>query len=98
MFCPLLWDGRYGAAPRNESKRDGVEYHDDEGRSVIDFRRGLDDAFDEDAIQQRRHLESAAEELRLIYVALTRAVHRRTLVAGGYTTHGTSMKEAPAAC
>ena len=88
VFCPLLWDGTFGGPPRTDNKRDGVEYHDDDGSGVIDFRRGLDDAFDEDAIKRRRHLESAAEELRLLYVALTRAMHRCTLVAGGYTTHG----------
>ena len=87
VFCPLLWDGYFGGPPRTDPRRDGVEYHDDAGNGVIDFRRGLDEDFDDDAIKRRRHLESAAEELRLIYVALTRAVHRCTLVAGGYTTH-----------
>ncbi|MBK6865754.1 MAG: exodeoxyribonuclease V subunit beta [Ideonella sp.] len=96
VFCPLLWDGRTGGPPRSDKRQDGIEYHDDDGQGVIDFRRGLDDAFDEDAIKRRRHLESAAEELRLLYVALTRAVHRCTLVAGGYTTHGGRTQEAGA--
>ncbi|MBP6777924.1 MAG: PD-(D/E)XK nuclease family protein, partial [Piscinibacter sp.] len=97
VFCPLLWDGTFGGPPRTDHKRDGVEYHDDDGNGVIDFRRGLDDAFDEDAIKRRRHLESAAEELRLLYVALTRAMHRCTLVAGGYTTHGGKRTQEAAA-
>ena len=94
VFCPLLWDGYFGSAPRNDSRRDGDEYHDAGGSAVIDFRKGLDDAYDADAARRSRHLEIAAEELRLIYVALTRAVHRCTLVAGGYTTHGKRTTEA----
>jgi exodeoxyribonuclease V beta subunit len=81
VFCPYLWDGRtnYGGAGI-----DGTEYHDDEGIPVIDYRG---DAIDEDAakkIKERIKLEDTAEFLRLIYVALTRAVHRCYLVAGCY--------------
>jgi exodeoxyribonuclease V beta subunit len=81
VFCPFVWDG-YRRPPG--SAVEGVEYHDDDGRTVIDFRKGLDDAFDEGDITRRRRLESAAEDLRLIYVALTRAMHRCVIVAGGY--------------
>jgi exodeoxyribonuclease V beta subunit len=81
VFCPYLWDGRtsFGGAGI-----DGSEYHDDEGIPVIDYRG---DAIDEDEtkeIKAKIKLENTAEFLRLIYVALTRAVHRCYLVAGCY--------------
>ncbi|MCB2022478.1 MAG: UvrD-helicase domain-containing protein, partial [Burkholderiaceae bacterium] len=81
VFCPFVWDGY--RRPSGGAV-DGVEYHDDDGRTVIDYRKGLDAAFDEGDIARRRRLESAAEDLRLIYVALTRAMHRCVIVAGGY--------------
>ena len=81
VFCPFVWDGvRRGT----RNALEGVEYHDDDGRSVIDYRKGFDAAFDEKAVAAQRRLESSAEDLRLIYVALTRAVHRCVIVAGGY--------------
>lgn len=93
VFCPFLWDGWYREL---QDGLDGVVYHDDAGQTVIDFRKGLDDAFDEADVKRRRRLDTAAEHLRLIYVALTRAVHRCVLVAGSYTTKtggGTSTSE-----
>ncbi len=83
VFCPFLWDGR-GAS--NSDGLDGVPGHDDDGRAVVDFRRGLDAGFDEPGAKAQARLESAAEMLRLVYVALTRAVQRCYLVAGSYTT------------
>ncbi len=87
VFCPFVWDG-YRRPPG--SAVEGVEYHDDDGRTVIDYRKGLDGAFDEGDITRRRRLESAAEDLRLIYVALTRAMHRCVMVAGNYLTGATA--------
>jgi len=81
VFCPFLWDGR--AAPANDGP-DGVAGHDAQGRPVVDFRKGLDDDFDEPAAKAAARLEAAAETLRLVYVALTRAVQRCYLVAGNY--------------
>ncbi|MBL8350817.1 MAG: exodeoxyribonuclease V subunit beta [Burkholderiaceae bacterium] len=81
VFCPFLWDGRLRPAG------DGIEgaaRHDDDGEAVIDFRAGLDDGFDEAAAKAEARLEAAAETMRLIYVALTRAMHRCYLVAGSY--------------
>ena len=83
VFCPFLWDGHPGPA----SDLDGREYHDDDGKPVIDFR---DD--DDPAVKQKMQRERAAESLRLIYVALTRAVHRCYLVVGSYTVQN-STKE-----
>jgi exodeoxyribonuclease V beta subunit len=78
VFCPLLWDGHGGSRSGGE----GVEYHDENGNNVIDFRELDKPALD--AAKEQAALEAAAETLRLIYVALTRAVHRCTLVVGPY--------------
>ena len=81
VFCPFLWNGRAGGFADG---LDGVEYHDDASRAVVDFRKGFEGEYDDADVKRRRKLEDAAESLRLIYVALTRAVHRCVLVAGCY--------------
>jgi exodeoxyribonuclease V beta subunit len=89
VFCPYLWDGHQ----RSEGNGDGLDYHDAEGRPVLDFRP---EALDDPAIKADRRLERDAEILRQYYVALTRAVHRCYLVAGCYLTNhgrGTSPKQ-----
>ncbi|HMA07929.1 MAG TPA: 3'-5' exonuclease, partial [Ramlibacter sp.] len=83
VFCPFLWDGHPGPA----SDLDGREYHDDDGKPVIDFHDENDPAVD-----QKMKRERTAESLRLIYVALTRAVHRCYLIVGSYTSQN-STKE-----
>ncbi len=82
VFCPFLWDGnaRFGGP-----KPEGREYHDAEGTAVIDFRLDAEIGDDRD-IRNAIRLEESAESLRLIYVALTRAVHRCYLIAGTYTS------------
>ena len=91
VFCPFLWEGHAGGVP---SMLEGRQYHDAQGRPVLDFRRdgdagldsGLDGGLDGTAIRAQIALEVAAESLRLIYVALTRAVQRCYLVVGTYTS------------
>ncbi len=90
VFCPFLWQGRLAS---NSVNPEGYEYHDDDQHSVIDLRSEPDDL---DLIQQKIKEEQAAEFVRLMYVALTRAAHRCYLVAGCYlskTGHGVSNKE-----
>ncbi|HVL55409.1 MAG TPA: 3'-5' exonuclease, partial [Burkholderiaceae bacterium] len=77
VFCPFLWTKP--PAPRQPD--DWREYHDADGRLVLDFRP---QARDDPAIRQRCVREHHAESLRLIYVAMTRAIHRCYLVAGLY--------------
>ncbi|HPU81753.1 3'-5' exonuclease, partial [Accumulibacter sp.] len=79
VFCPFLWDGHPSAATDLE----GCEYHDDSGQTVIDFRPEVSDG-ESAEIKWRRRQEQDAEFMRLIYVALTRAVYRCYLVAGCY--------------
>ncbi|MDH5245384.1 MAG: UvrD-helicase domain-containing protein, partial [Betaproteobacteria bacterium] len=82
VFCPFLWDGntKFGG-----TKPEGREYHDADGRAVIDFRPDAEIGDDRD-IRNAIWLEESAESLRLTYVALTRAVHRCYLIAGTYTS------------
>ncbi len=81
VFCPFLWDGH----PSTVGELEGSEYHDDDGQPVIDFRLDLDDPVAAE-IKSRRQQEKDAEFMRLLYVALTRAVYRCYLVAGCYAT------------
>jgi exodeoxyribonuclease V beta subunit len=81
VFCPFLWDGRM---PSGSDGLDGLTRHDEQGQAVIDYRAGLDADFDEALARAEARLEAAAEYMRLIYVALTRAVQRCYLVAGAY--------------
>jgi len=68
VFCPFLWDGHPGRAL---PQRDARDYHDAQGRPVVDFRPGALPA----EVKRQQELERIAEQARLVYVALTRAVH-----------------------
>ena len=79
VFCPFLWTP--ARAPRAEAL-DGVPYHDETGHAVIDYGHDFLDDAAKKAIRARLQLEESAETLRLVYVALTRAVHRCVIAAG----------------
>ena len=81
VFCPFLWDGRLRAG---SDGLDGIARRDDGGNALIDYRAGFDDDVDEAGAKAEARLEAAAEFMRLVYVALTRAVQRCYLVAGSY--------------
>jgi len=85
VFCPFLWDGRR----QNTTASEGREYHDDDGRTIISFHP---DAYDDETIDANIRTESDAEDLRLIYVALTRAVYRCYVSAGCYRSTRSSQK------
>jgi exodeoxyribonuclease V beta subunit len=92
VFCPYVWDGRTKFGP---PKPEGREYHAADGTAVIDFRLPEEiDTEEKSAIDAGVRLEDAAETLRLIYVALTRAVYRCYLVAGTYTTRSFKSESA----
>ncbi|MBS1223222.1 MAG: exodeoxyribonuclease subunit beta [Proteobacteria bacterium] len=75
VFCPFLWDGRL----KSDENPDLLLYHDplNPGRAVLAVGATEDDP----ARRFARH-EEMAENLRLFYVALTRAKQRCTLVWG----------------
>lgn len=79
VLCPFLWDGHRGG---EQNRLDGCEYHDDTGTLVLDFRELA--GAEKEAVDRRIALDRIAERVRLIYVALTRAVHRCYLVVGSY--------------
>ncbi|MFM7533636.1 MAG: 3'-5' exonuclease [Rubrivivax sp.] len=83
VVCPFLWDGRLQDPPDDLGCR---SWHDDEGHSVLDL--GEADA----SVKARLQRERAAERMRLLYVALTRAINRCVLVVGCYTTGGSATR------
>ncbi|VVE27009.1 exodeoxyribonuclease V subunit beta [Pandoraea communis] len=85
VFCPFLWDG----AVRDGGSLDGLEYHDGP-TAVIDF---TDAAGKGSPAAAALRQEQSAEQARLLYVALTRAVYRCYLAAGIYASRR-SVKEA----
>ncbi|MCL2160989.1 MAG: exodeoxyribonuclease V subunit beta [Betaproteobacteria bacterium] len=89
VFCPFLFDG---LPPKSQTGPMRL-WHDEAGRQVADWRYAPENA---DAIKERLADERDAETLRLLYVALTRAVHRCVLVVGYYgkkAGKGVSTKE-----
>ena len=76
VFCPFLWDGRLRADGKGGA---ALLYHDpaDAGRAILAV--GTDE---EHPARQHARREEMAENLRLFYVALTRAKQRCTLVWG----------------
>lgn len=81
VFCPFLFDGYARRTGGGEAR----VWHDEAGELLLDYRRTVEPT-EKAAIDARIKLEAAAEDLRLIYVALTRAIHRCYLVVGGYAT------------
>ena len=68
VFCPFAWDGR---RPRSgKQRRPTVDYYDETSRAQV-----LDLSPDDPA-HDRERVEEHADELRLLYVALTRAQYR----------------------
>jgi exodeoxyribonuclease V beta subunit len=84
VFCPALW-----TAARNPGRDPfGVrEYHRSDGQACIDYRPPeLLTAAEDAEIRAGQARASFAEQLRLIYVALTRASTRCYLVAGAWSS------------
>ncbi len=76
VFCPFLWDGRLRADGKGGT---ALLYHDpnDDNHAILAV--GADE---EHPARQHARREEMAENLRLFYVALTRAKQRCTLVWG----------------
>jgi len=83
VFCPFLCDGSMKSGSRGI---EGYEYHDHSLLPVIDFHSYADNDPALASINAQITREQAAETVRLMYVALTRAVHRCYLVIGPYQT------------
>ncbi|CAG7605230.1 exodeoxyribonuclease V subunit beta [Candidatus Vallotia tarda] len=83
IFCPFLSNGALGATHLYETLSAAREYYCDDGLAILHF--GCDDE-EAQRIDRSVMREQAAERVRLIYVAITRAVYRCYLVAGIYTS------------
>ena len=80
VFCPFIWLNR---TQNNSPGKIGLEYYDgDTRRRIIDLRPLSKD--EKAPFAQSNDRLSSAEDMRLIYVALTRAIYRCYLVAGCY--------------
>ncbi len=71
VYCPFLWD-----AGRLADERQPVYFHDEQARRAIDVGLAGDDY---SAHVQQHNVEERGEELRLAYVALTRARHQAVI-------------------
>ena len=67
-FCPFAWDGR--APARGGNRKPTAEYYDPERETPVLDLTPSDEAYN------RERVEEHADELRLVYVALTRAQYR----------------------
>ena len=84
VFCPFLWDGHLGGSRRSAGMQ---EWFDEEAQCTVLDLRGLDKKDESGpAIAQAQRKAASAENLRLVYVALTRAVQRCYVVVGPYTS------------
>ena len=82
VFCPFLWEGK--TLP---NRQDVLKFHD----SINDFRLTFDfgsEAFEENSL--RHEEEEWAENIRMMYVALTRAKVRLYLIWGAINSADTS--------
>ncbi len=92
VFCPYLW-GTVEAKGRRSSPIDPVFVHrqetDDTGETLSELICDFDSP-DRDAHEALAFRERLAEDLRLLYVALTRARNRCYFVWGAFNKSGTS--------
>jgi exodeoxyribonuclease V beta subunit len=84
VFCPFIWDG---ALIKDRDKDRGVLFHDIDHNEIPTLDLGSDNIGNHLVYAQNERL---AENLRLLYVALTRAVKRCYLVWGRFNTAETS--------
>ncbi|MDU0810885.1 MAG: exodeoxyribonuclease V subunit beta [Burkholderia sp.] len=81
IFCPFLNDGmlhKHSSAP---SISKVLEFHNNTSSSVLKYINSQDVA---EGTSRKAIREQGAERIRLIYVALTRAIYRCYIVAGPY--------------
>jgi exodeoxyribonuclease V beta subunit len=77
VFCPFVWDGRLFAADAFRER--DVVCHDPTAKDQATLELEAEGA---SALRAQACREELAEQLRLFYVAVTRAIHRCTIVWG----------------
>jgi exodeoxyribonuclease V beta subunit len=81
VFCPFLWG--------DAVLRDGaLRFHDEAGHTIYDLRKARDPRNEQLAQDQQ-----FAEEIRLLYVALTRAKYECHVVWGPFGNGGKTIKD-----
>ncbi len=80
VFCPYVWDGNL-----HNKKNKSFTFHNDKGELTLDL--GSDNQVEHRKLAIK---EEQAENLRLFYVAVTRAKHRCYLIWGAFTDASTS--------
>jgi len=80
VFCPFVWDGYL-----HHSKDEQFVFHDANNDLTLDLGSKQQDKHRKQALEEER-----AENLRLFYVAVTRAKHRCYLVWGAFKDAGIS--------
>jgi exodeoxyribonuclease V beta subunit len=91
VFCPFSWEGSQILAREKRTGAGGLRrylFHEQDGS---DYRLVLDLGSEQQAVSREQALrEELAESLRLLYVALTRAINRCYLYWGPFALAGTS--------
>lgn len=82
VFCPVLW----GRSARLKHEKQCIRFHDKENRQIADLGSSL---FEERRSSALR--EELAEELRLLYVAVTRGSCRTYVCWADVKAHGWAM-------
>jgi len=77
VFCPFLWDGHLHTGGGKESHQ--VIFHADNQQLILDL-----GSEQQEEHRQRAMAEEQAENIRLCYVALTRARHRCYVIWGRF--------------
>jgi exodeoxyribonuclease V beta subunit len=83
VYCPYLWDGRL----LHKNDEAAFTFHDPRDGNRIKLDLGSADYHEH---RDQAELEVLAENIRLLYVALTRAKHRLSIVWGGFNDVDTS--------
>lgn len=83
VFCPFLWDGYRNSKAKQPDVRQYYDPAPEVSASITDFDPA---SYGGEPVKALLRFEDAAESVRLMYVALTRAVYRSYLIAGVYST------------
>ncbi|NDG81499.1 MAG: exodeoxyribonuclease V subunit beta [Betaproteobacteria bacterium] len=81
VFCPFLWDASAGMKQGSEEV---LAFEEGKNGTVLRFISQHEAGEELDALKKQIAIDTAAETVRLHYVALTRAVYRCYLIAGCY--------------
>lgn len=89
VFCPTLWDGQLLKTAVKEDRH--LRFHSDDAERTLSLDIRLSSSHGPKLANVERAMrERQAENMRLLYVALTRAKHRCVVYWGAFRDHETS--------